>query len=65
MYVGAAYDSSRPQEKDANGSLGMQKKSGVSVRSTTSGSSKGQTDDEEVEGGIENLKPTDAKRVRR
>lgn len=46
----------------------MQKKSGVPARPTTSGSSREQSDDEEVEGEneiTENMDPTDAKRVRR
>jgi len=46
----------------------MQKRSGVPVRSTTSGSSREQSDDEEVEGEnelTENMDPADAKRVRR
>lgn len=47
----------------------MQKKPAVAIRSTTStGSSKEQSDDEEAEGEInmtENMNPADAKRVRR
>lgn len=65
-YVGAGYDLSRSQDKDADGPIGvptlpMQKKSGP----TTSSSSREQSDDEEVEGETENMDPTDAKRVRR
>ncbi|KAL0005579.1 hypothetical protein SO802_013140 [Lithocarpus litseifolius] len=71
---GLGHDLSRSQDKDANVSLGthslpsMQKRSGVPVRSTTSGSSREQSDDEEVEGEnelTENMDPADAKRVRR
>lgn len=73
-YVGAGSDSSRSQEKDSNGPLGspslpaIQKKSGVPVRSTTSGSSRELSDDEEVEGEnelIQSTNPADVKRVRR
>ncbi|XP_061340441.1 light-inducible protein CPRF2 isoform X2 [Gastrolobium bilobum] len=48
--------------------LSMQNKPVVSIRSITSGSSKEQSDDEEAEGEInmiENMDPSDAKRVRR
>ncbi|XP_050275112.1 light-inducible protein CPRF2 isoform X3 [Quercus robur] len=71
---GSGYDLTRSQDKDSNVSLGthslpsMQKRSGVPVRSTTSGSSREQSDDEEVEGEnelTENMDPADAKRVRR
>ncbi|KAG7970124.1 hypothetical protein I3843_07G065500 [Carya illinoinensis] len=70
---GAGCDSSWSREKDSNGSLGIpslpvQKKSGVPARPTTSGSSREQSDDEEVEGEnelTENMDPSDAKRVRR
>ncbi|KAL4637517.1 hypothetical protein ACB092_03G082300 [Castanea dentata] len=71
---GSGYDLSRSQDKDSNVSLGThslpstQKRSGVPVRSTTSGSSREQSDDEEVEGEnelTENMDPADAKRVRR
>nr|POF23538.1 light-inducible protein cprf2 [Quercus suber] len=71
---GSGYDLTRSQDKDSNASLGthslpsMQKRSGVPVRSTTSGSSREQSDDEEVEGEnelTENMDPADAKRVRR
>ncbi|XP_042989794.1 light-inducible protein CPRF2-like isoform X1 [Carya illinoinensis] len=69
---GAGCDSSWSREKDSNGSLGIpslpvQKKSGVPARPTTSGSSREQSDDEEVEGEnelTENMDPSDAKRVR-
>lgn len=73
-YVGAGYDSSRSREKDSNGALGstslpaIQKKSGVPGRSTTSGSSRELSDDEEVEGENEltqSTDPADVKRVRR
>lgn len=63
------------QENDATGTGGipplqaMQKKSGVPARSTTSGSSREQSDDDdEVEGETEamgNMDPADAKRARR
>lgn len=47
----------------------MQKKYGVAVRPSTSGSSREQTDDdEEIDGETEipeNMDPADAKRVRR
>ncbi|XP_059439490.1 light-inducible protein CPRF2 [Corylus avellana] len=71
---GAGCDSSRSREKDSNGALGskslptIQKKSGVPVRSTTSGSSRELSDDEEVEGENEltqSTDPADVKRVRR
>ncbi|KAE8010025.1 hypothetical protein FH972_006423 [Carpinus fangiana] len=71
---GAGCDSSRSREKDSNGALGstslpaIQKKSGVPVRSTTSGSSRELSDDEEVEGEnelIQSTDPADVKRVRR
>ncbi|KAI7992831.1 Kinesin-like protein KIN-14M [Camellia lanceoleosa] len=44
----------------------MEKKSVVQVKSTTSGSSREQSDDDEAEGETEtnNMEPTDAKRVR-
>lgn len=73
-YVGAGCDSSRSREKNSNGALGstslptIQKKSGVPVRSTTSGSSRELSDDEEVEGEnelIQSTDPADVKRVRR
>ncbi|KAF3454324.1 hypothetical protein FNV43_RR04771 [Rhamnella rubrinervis] len=70
---GAGCDFSRSQDKDADGPIGvatlpMQKKYGGIARSTTSGSSREQSDDEEVDGEIEmteNMNPADAKRVRR
>lgn len=46
----------------------VQKKSGIQVRSTTSGSSREESDDDEIDGDIEtsqNMDPTDAKRMRR
>ncbi|PON73830.1 Basic-leucine zipper transcription factor [Parasponia andersonii] len=70
---GAGHDFSRSQDKDANGPLGIpalpvHKNSVVPLRTTTSGSSREQSDDEELEGETEiteNMDPTDAKRVRR
>ncbi|KAA8544920.1 hypothetical protein F0562_019685 [Nyssa sinensis] len=71
---GSGYDLPKEQDKDVGGLLGipslpaMQKKSGVQVRSTTSGSSREQSDDDELEGETEttqNMDPVDAKRVRR
>ncbi|KDP23661.1 hypothetical protein JCGZ_23494 [Jatropha curcas] len=68
---GAGNDLSRPQDTDANGLVGIhsstQKKSGVPMKSTTSGSSREQSEDDENEGETEmNMKdPADAKRVRR
>ncbi|KAF5739541.1 putative Light-inducible protein CPRF-2 [Tripterygium wilfordii] len=68
------HDLSRAQDKDTNGPLGVpalpvsQKKSGAPVRSTTSGSSRELSEDEENEGETamtENMDPADAKRVRR
>ncbi|KAH6772482.1 hypothetical protein C2S52_004722 [Perilla frutescens var. hirtella] len=62
------------QDKDAGGPVGVpplpaiSKKSGVQVKSTTSGSSGEQSDDDEAEGeneATQNMDPTDAKRVRR
>ncbi|KAI7992146.1 Light-inducible protein CPRF2 [Camellia lanceoleosa] len=58
--------------KDVIGPLGipslpvMEKKSVVQVKSTTSGSSREQSDDDEAEGETEtnNMEPTDAKHVR-
>lgn len=73
-YVGSGYDLSRSQDKDANGSVGMpslpamQKKPAVPVRSVTSGSSREQSEDDELERETEttaNMDPADAKRVRR
>ncbi|XP_018830240.1 light-inducible protein CPRF2-like [Juglans regia] len=71
---GAGSDSSRSRDKDSNGPLGIpslpavQKKPGIPAKATTSGSSREQSDDEEVEGEnelSENMDPADAKRVRR
>lgn len=62
------------QDKDVGGPLGipslpaMLKKSGIPVRSTTSGSSREESDEDEIEEETEatqNMDPTDAKRVRR
>nr|QOC69150.1 bZIP [Paeonia lactiflora] len=74
-HKGPGYDSSRGQDKDAGGSpLGipslpaMRKKSIVQARPTTSGSSREQSDDDELEGETEtndNMDPADVKRVRR
>ncbi|XP_015968489.1 light-inducible protein CPRF2 [Arachis duranensis] len=67
-------DSSKVQNKDAKVPVGIPSLSGVqnnpavAIRSTTSGSSKDQSDDEEAEEEInmtDNMDPTDAKRVRR
>ncbi|KAI3448697.1 hypothetical protein Pfo_005362, partial [Paulownia fortunei] len=67
-------DSSKTQDKDFGGPVGvpplpaMSRKSGTQVRSTTSGSSGDQSDDDEAEGETEttqNMDPTDAKRMRR
>ncbi|XP_059652768.1 light-inducible protein CPRF2 [Cornus florida] len=71
---GSGCDSVKGQDKEASGPLGipslpaMQKKSGVQVKSTTSGSSRDLSDDDELEGeteSTENMDPADAKRVRR
>ena len=73
-FIGSGYGLPKGQDKDAIGSLGipslpsMQKKSEVQVRSTTSGSSGEQSDDDEAEGETETTQsrdPADAKRVRR
>lgn len=72
-YVGDGYDLSKSQDKDADGPIGvptlpMQKKYGDIARPTTSGSSREQSDDDEVDGDTEiteNMDPADAKRVRR
>ena len=72
-YVGAGRDLSRSQDKDANGPLGIpalpvQKNSVVPLMPATSGSSRDQSDDDELEGETEiteNMDPADAKRVRR
>ncbi|GFY90691.1 bZIP transcription factor family protein [Actinidia rufa] len=71
---GLGYGLPKGQDKDVIGPLGIpslpsiQKKSEVQVRSTTSGSSGEQSDDDEAEGETDttqNRDPTDAKRVRR
>lgn len=62
------------QDKDSGGPVGIpslpavQKKAGVQVKSTTSGSSRDQSDDDEAEGEAETtqgMDPADTKRVRR
>lgn len=73
--VGSGYGLPKGQDNDAAGTVGipslqaMQKKSGVPARSTTSGSSREQSDDDdEAEGemeALENMDPADAKRARR
>ncbi|XP_011038579.1 PREDICTED: light-inducible protein CPRF2-like isoform X2 [Populus euphratica] len=71
---GAGYDLLRSQDKDANEPLGtpslpsMQRKSAVTVKPTTSVSSRELSEDDENEAETElteNMHPTDAKRVRR
>ncbi|XP_031396243.1 light-inducible protein CPRF2 [Punica granatum] len=72
---GAPNELSNSQDKDGSGvPLGIpslptkQKKIAVPVRSTTSGSSRDQSDDDEFEGETattDNMDPADAKRVRR
>ncbi|OVA20845.1 Basic-leucine zipper domain [Macleaya cordata] len=71
---GFGYKFSSAQDKAVGGAVGipslpaMQKISGVQVRPTTSGSSREQSDDDDLEGETEmteNMDPTDAKRVRR
>ena len=70
----AGNDLSKLLDKDAKGPVGipslpaMQKKPAVAGRSTTSGSSREQSDDDEAEGEIdmnENTDPAESKRVRR
>ncbi|KAF7138906.1 hypothetical protein RHSIM_Rhsim07G0075400 [Rhododendron simsii] len=71
---GSGYGLPKGQDNDAAGTVGipslqaMQKKSGVPARSTTSGSSREQSDDDdEAEGeteALENMDPADAKRAR-
>ncbi|RDX85454.1 Light-inducible protein CPRF2, partial [Mucuna pruriens] len=67
-------DPSKLQNKDVKAPIGvpssppMQKKPAVAMRSTISGSSREQSDDDETEGEInmtENMNPADVKRVRR
>ncbi|KAL6989486.1 Light-inducible protein cprf2 [Sarracenia purpurea var. burkii] len=71
---GSDYGTPKGQDKDAGGPLlipsseSTQKKPGVQARSTTSGSSREQSDDDEAEGETEtnqNMDPSDAKRARR
>lgn len=72
-YVGAGHDVSRSQDKDANGPLGIpalpvHNNSVAPVRPATSGSSREQSDDDELEGETEiteGMDPADVKRVRR
>lgn len=74
-YIGGPHEISKSHDKDGWGvPLGIpslsatQKKTGIPVRSTTSGSSREQSDDDEAEGETattENEDPADAKRVRR
>ncbi|KAJ6694158.1 hypothetical protein OIU85_004899 [Salix viminalis] len=71
---GAGYNLSRSQDKDANEPVGtpslpsMQRKSAVTVKPATSVSSRELSEDDENEAETElteNMRPTDAKRVRR
>ncbi|NP_001312947.1 light-inducible protein CPRF2-like [Nicotiana tabacum] len=72
--LGSGQEVAKIQDKDAGGPVGIpslppvQKKPVVQVRSTTSGSSREQSDDDEAEGEAETtqgMDPADAKRVRR
>lgn len=72
--AGSGQEVAKIQDKDAGGPVGIpslppvQKKPVVQVRSTTSGSSREQSDDDEAEGEAETtqgMDPADAKRVRR
>lgn len=72
--VGSGLDNPKVQDKDSGDPLGipalpvLQKKSALQGRSTTSGSSREESDEDEVEGDIEtsqNMDPADAKRMRR
>lgn len=72
--TGAGGDLSRSQDMDANGPVGIsslssaRKKSGATLKPTTSGSSREQSEDDENEEETEiteNMDPADAKRVRR
>ncbi|WMV41583.1 hypothetical protein MTR67_034968 [Solanum verrucosum] len=72
--IGSGQELAKVQDKDAGESIGIpplpavQKKPGIQVRSTTSGSSGEQSDDDEAEGEAETTQstdPTDVKRVRR
>lgn len=71
---GSGQELAKVQDKDAGEPIGIpplpavQKKPGIQLRSTTSGSSREQSDDDEVEGEAETTQstdPTDVKRVRR
>ncbi|KAG5590391.1 hypothetical protein H5410_040905 [Solanum commersonii] len=71
---GSGQELAKVQDKDAGEPIGIpplpavQKKPGIQVRSTTSGSSGEQSDDDEAEGEAETTQstdPTDVKRVRR
>lgn len=75
-YIEGPHEISKSHDKDGGGvPLGItslsatQKKTGIPMRSTTSGSSREQSDDDdEAEGETattENMDPADAKRVRR
>ncbi|KAM3378368.1 light-inducible protein CPRF2 [Capsicum galapagoense] len=71
---GSGQELTNIQDKDSGGPVGIpslppvQKKPGVQVKSTTSGSSRDQSDDDEAEGEAETTQgtdPADVKRVRR
>ncbi|KAK2637826.1 hypothetical protein Ddye_025621 [Dipteronia dyeriana] len=73
-FKGAAHDLSMSQDKDVNGLPGIpylstaQKKATIHVSSGNSGSSRDQSDDDELDGETattDNMDPADAKRVRR
>ncbi|KAK4339510.1 hypothetical protein RND71_040972 [Anisodus tanguticus] len=72
--AGSGQEVTKVQDKDSGGPVGIpslppvQKKPGVPVKSTTSGSSRDQSDDDEAEGEAETTQgtdPADARRVRR
>lgn len=72
--AGSGQEVRKVQDKDSGGPVGIpslptvQKKAGVQVKSTTSGSSRDQSDDDEAEGEAETtqgMDPADTKRVRR
>lgn len=71
FHLGVGPDLSKSQDEDAGGLIGissltaMQKKSGIPVRSTTSGSSRDLSDDYEETATTDHLDPANAKRVRR
>lgn len=74
LLLGSGQELAKVQDKDAGEPIGIpplpavQKKPGIQLRSTTSGSSREQSDDDEVEGEAETTQstdPTDVKRVRR